>query len=100
MPDILFRACIHAEKIPENEIGDTPLESSALKTLDQHGLKTLRIFGFPSADIKNKFLLLRFEIVNHMKIGDIDVLLEKYIPTYCFSEICPRTDIQCPAHRP
>lgn len=100
MPDILFRACIHAEKIPKDESGDTALQSDVLKELDQHGLKTLRFHGFPSTDIRNKFLLLRFEIVNHMKIADIDDLLKNYVPTYCFAETCPRTNIQCPAHRP
>ena len=95
---ILFRACIHATKV----FDDNPLAKEQIEALS--GFVNMRFFAgdqVRNSSTTKRFLLLEFQIDDFGDIEDINNALEVYVPTYCFSEICPREagDWQCPAVR-
>ncbi len=95
---ILFRACIKATKILDvDETQNKGFSGTLLNNLEGEGMTSLRSYSAPSSTKENDFILLRFEIDKYDKIEDIHTILEDYKPVYCFNDICPRANIQCPA---
>lgn len=95
---MLFRACIQSIKTldPDEDL-DLGFSGELLNALEGEGLTSIRSYAFPSSSKDNEFTLLRFEITDYNKIGDIHPLLESYKPVYCFNNTCPRDDDNCPA---
>ncbi len=95
---MLFRACIQSIKIldPDEDL-DLGFSGELLNNLEGEGLVSMRTFASPSSTKDNEYTLLRFDITDFNKIGEIHSLLESYRPVYCFNDVCPRKDINCPA---
>jgi hypothetical protein len=90
-----FRACIHAIKTNEEEIS-----APDILVLEEVGLESIRVYGGQTVrqGVEGRFLILKFQLATTEDIFAIKTTLAKYAPIYCFNEICPQDDLNCPAY--